>query len=441
MMKLPQKPQQVVNTTKKLLNDEEFKSHHRTSPKVFLRERKLTFSLVILLILQKTMKSIQLLLNEVFGQIDLDPATTSAFTQARRHLKHTAFIELNQKAIVAESYQDGTYQRYQGFRLLAIDGSKIRLPESRDIQEAFGTIKTTNGKDNQISGKHAHGLASVCYDVLNRIVIDSQLGEARASEVDLAVTPLPATQTHDLLLCDRGYISYRWLATGIQHQRYFVVRGSAGSFKPARQMLKGLGADSQVVDLTPSFDQRLDVARLGLPSILRVRFVRVVLPNGDFEVLVTNLLDEQLFPTSSFGQLYPRRWGVETLYGVVKTRLQLENFSGLTAEAVRQDFYATIFISNLETVFTEEANSRLEKKTSKNLHPQQVNQAVSFNAIKNYVIALFYLENSSEEILRQLTQLFLTNPSSVRRQRSVPRRQRSPTQRLNYHRRLKKICF
>jgi hypothetical protein len=115
-MKLPQKPQQVVNTTKKLLKDEEFKSHHRTSPKVFLRERKLTFGLVMLLIMQKTMKSLQLLLNEVFGQIDLDPATNSAFTQARSHLKHTAFIELNQTAIVAEYYQDETYQRYQGFR-------------------------------------------------------------------------------------------------------------------------------------------------------------------------------------------------------------------------------------------------------------------------------------------------------------------------------------
>jgi hypothetical protein len=440
-MKRPQKPQQVVNTTKKLLKDEEFKAHHRTSPKVFLRERKLTFSLVILLIMQKTMKSLQLLLNEVFGQLDLDPATNSAFTQARHHLQHTAFIELNQKAIVAEYYHDETYQRYQGFRLLAIDGAKIRLPDSREIQEAFGTIKTTNGKDNQIIGKHAHGLASVCYDVLNRIVIDSQLGGAHAYEVELAVKHLPATQTHDLLLLDRGYASYRWLATNIQQQRYFVVRCSAGSFKPARQMLTGLGANSQIVDLTPSLAQRLLMAGLKLPSVLRVRFVRVVLPNGDFEVLVTNLLDESSFPTSSFGQLYHLRWGVETLYGVVKTRLQLENFSGLTAESVRQDFYATIFITNLESVLTEDATTQLEKKTSKNRHPQQVNQAVSFNAIKNYVIALFYLENRSEEILRQLTQLFLTNPSSVRRQRSVPRRQRSPTQRLNYHRRLKKICF
>jgi hypothetical protein len=440
-MKLPQKPQQVVNTTKKLLKDEEFKSHHRTSPKVFLRERKLTFSLVILLIMQKTMKSIQLLLNEVFGQLDLDPATNSAFTQARSHLKHTAFIELNQKAIVAEYYPDGNYQRYQGFRLLAIDGSKLRLPDSCEIQEVFGTIKTPLGKDNQIIGKHAHGLASVCYDVLNKIVIDSQLGKARAYEVDLAVLHLPATQTHDLLLLDRGYASYQWLATCVQHQRHFVVRGSAGSFKTARQMLEGLGADSQIVDLTPSFRQRLAVMTLGLPSVLTVRFVRVKLPHGELEVLVTNLLDEKQFPTSSFSRLYHLRWGVETLYGVVKTRLQLEHFSGLTAESVRQDFFATIFITNLESVLTEEATTQLKKKTTKNLHPQQVNQAVSFNAIKNYVIALFYLENNSEEILRQLTQLFLTNPSSVRPQRSIPRRQRSPTQRLNYHRRLKKICF
>jgi hypothetical protein len=441
MMKLPQKPQQVVNTTKKLLKDEEFKSHHRTSPKVFLRERKLTFCLVMLLIMQKTMKSLQLLLNEVFGQIDLDPATNSAFTQARSHLKHTAFIELNQKAIVAEYYQDDTYQRYQEFRLLAIDGSKLRLPDSHEIRDDFGTINTTNGKDNQIIGKHAHGLASVCYDVLNRIVIDSQLGGAHAYEVDLAVRHLPATQANDLLLLDRGYASYRWLATCIQHQRQFVVRCSAGSFQIARQMLEGLGADNQVINLTPSLGQRLTIIALGLPGVLTVRFVRVRLPNGELEVLVTNLLSETRFPTSSFSRLYHLRWGVETLYGVVKTRLQLENFSGLTAESVRQDFFATIFITNLESVLTEEATTKLGKKTAKNRHPQQVNQAVSFNAIKNYVIALFYLENDSEEILRQLTQLFLTNPNSVRPQRSVPRRQRSPTQRLNYHRRVKKICF
>jgi len=78
---------------------------------------------------------------------------------------------------VAEYYPDGTYQRDQGFRLLAIDGSKIRLPDSREIQEVCGTIKTT------IIGQPAQGLASVGYEVLNRMVIDRQLGGAQAYSV------------------------------------------------------------------------------------------------------------------------------------------------------------------------------------------------------------------------------------------------------------------
>ena len=117
---------------------------------------------------------------------------------------------------------------------------------------------------------------------------DRQLGGACAYEVDLAVKHLPATQTHDLFLLDRGYASYRWLATCVQHQRHVVVRCSAGAFKTARQLLEGWGADSQKVDLTPTFRQRLAVLALGLPSVLTVRFVRVRLPNGELEVLVTN---------------------------------------------------------------------------------------------------------------------------------------------------------
>ena len=214
---------------------------------------------------------------------------------------------------MAEHYQDDTYRRYPGFRLLALDSSKLRLPASRDIRDVFGTINTTNGQDNNVIGKQAHGLAAVCDEVLNRIVIDRQLGGARAYEVDLAVRHLPATQANDLLLLDRGYASDLRLATCIQLQRQFVVRGAAGAFQTARQMLAGLGADRQVINLTPSLGQRLTIIALGLPSVLTVRVVRVRLPNGELEVLVTNLLSDTLFPTSSVSRLYHLRWGVETL--------------------------------------------------------------------------------------------------------------------------------
>jgi hypothetical protein len=99
-------------------------------------------------------------------------------------------------------------------------------------------------------GEHPYALASVLYDVLNRIAIDARLGKAKAYEVDLAVEHLAHTHAGDLLTMDRNYPSYRMLAELSRHQRDFVIRCSAASFKEARRMLKGEGRDSQVVTLT-----------------------------------------------------------------------------------------------------------------------------------------------------------------------------------------------
>ncbi len=70
-------------------------------------------------------------------------------------------------------------------RLLVIDGSQIMLPDTADVSKEFGHISYT-GKKAEVQGAHADGLASVMYDVLNRIVVDSVLGKARAYEVNLA---------------------------------------------------------------------------------------------------------------------------------------------------------------------------------------------------------------------------------------------------------------
>jgi hypothetical protein len=43
---------------------------------------------------------------------------------------------------------------------------------------------------------------------------------------------------------------------------------------------------------------------------INVRFVRVRLSTGEFEVLVTSLLDEAKYPAAGFLELYGLRWGV-----------------------------------------------------------------------------------------------------------------------------------
>lgn len=423
--------------SKKLIHSDQFKARHRTDPKYFSRKRWLTFPLLLLVLLQKSAKSMQLVLNEMCLKLKLPLLSSSAFTQARSHLKHSAFIELNQKAVVAVMYQDGEYERYQGRRVLAIDGSKIYLPLAEALVAEFGgTAK--NQHENTI---YPLGLMSVMYDVLNKVALDSQLAPGLAYEGDLAEAHLEQCQAGDIVLIDRNYASYQLLATIVQHQCDFVARCSRASFKTAREMFAGQGADSQIVTLKPQQTHRSRLTHQGLPTELTVRFIRHTLPTGEMEILVTSLLDEELYPTPAFGPLYFLRWGCETFFDILKNRLLLENFTGRTVEAVKQDFYATIYISGLETLLTAEATQQLQAKAAPNRYAQQVNHAVSFNAIKAHVFDLFYLEPDEERLLARLQQLFLTKPTAIRPDRSVPRPKVSASRRLNYHKRSKKVIW
>ena len=310
-----------------MIHDDGFKARHRRKATDFTRARSLVFPLIVMLALRKGVKSMQMTLNEWFDGMGLPGVTASAYSQARHRLKHTAFIELNQEAVVKVCYQDGGHRLFRGFRVLGVDGSKIRLPETADITADFGQIRY-GSQNPEVDGAHTWALASVLYDVLNHAALDASLGKAKAYEVGLAVAHLAHTRPGDLLLTDRNYPSYHWLASAAHAGRDFVSRCSAKSFATARAMLRGEGSDSQTATIKPDPGRRRELAALGLPATLTVRFVRVTLATGEFEGLVTSLLDETLYPTAMFLELYGLRGGVEGFYGRLKTRLGLGTSPG-----------------------------------------------------------------------------------------------------------------
>lgn len=421
------------------LENESFKNSHKRSEKDFTRKRSLPFAMLMVLIMRKSVKPLQNVINEAMMWLNEPPVTASAYSQARYKLKHTAFIALNQSAIVNTLYSDDEYHKFWGFRLLAVDGSKVVLPNTEEVREEFGTIRYSNGKNDEIEGEHPYALASVLYDVLNRIAVDAQLGKAKAYEVDLAIEHLAHTQAGDLLTMDRNYPSYRMLAELVHHSRDFVIRCSSASFAAARKMLKGEGKASQIVTLKPCAEQKPLIQKRGLPMSLKVRFVRVRLSTGEYEVLVTSLCDKDLYPTAEFLELYHLRWGIETFYGLLKTRLELENFTGTQAEAVRQDFHATVYLTGLESILTDAAQKQLDAKNTQ--FPQKVNRSVSFNAIKHHAFDLLFGDDEIELLEEKLTALFLMNPTIVREHRNPPRKKKSARRLLNYHKRQKKHCF
>jgi hypothetical protein len=428
---------------REMIGSQEFKERHRTQAKYFSRKRVLTFEIVLMLIVQKSAKAIQLVLNEFLTKLAMRIVSKSAYSQARQHLSYRALIELNQKGVVEVMYSDNQYQRFGRYRLLGVDGSKVILPDSEVIYEEFGRVKRTSGKKGvKGSGYYSYAQASVLYDVLNNIALDSLFEPGRSYEVDLAERHLEHSQNDDLLLFDRNYLSYRWLATLCKRKRHFVIRCQRNSFTEVKAMFNQEEITSQIVTLKVPPSKRREIQERKLPEQLTLRLIRLVLDDGTVEVLITDLLDEQKYPTADFGYIYNLRWGVENFYGRLKTRLVLQNFSGNTVEAVKQDFFASVFVTALETLFTDEANAILQERSTHTKHNYQVNHAVSFNALKNQVFQLFYDPFSDlVSLCQHLTRLFLTDPTCIRPFRQVPRRSPNYYKRYVFHRHKRKVCF
>jgi hypothetical protein len=421
-----------------MLSNDFFKETHKLTNSAFTRERKLTFNSVIMLILQKSVKSLQNRLNEFFDKLNtnITPATSSAFTQARSKLSHSAFIALNKEGIIDNFYADGTYKKWRDYRLLAVDGSKITLPFSEEIKEEFGAVVTTDNKGVP-QGEYNSTLASVLFDVLNRLPIDSSLNHWRSSEIDLAIAHLKHVKEGDLILADRNYPSFEFMASVAQHSANFVGRCSRSSFKQARNMFDDDSVTSLITTITPHASNRKRLKELGLPDELTVRFVRVVLSTGEPEILVTSLLDDSFGP-NDFKELYHLRWGIETYYHTLKSHLALENFSGVTLESVKQDFYAMVFMTSLEAILIDDAQVALDSK--KTQHQQAVNHSISFNTLKNNVIGLLESNEDLESVLAKMSALFLRS-TTTKRNRHVERKAATQSQTINYLRRKKKIVF
>jgi hypothetical protein len=444
---VPQYLVALIDALRAKLLDEDFRARHRVRPQDFTRERQLTFPLIMLFILQKSLKSIKNHLTEFLdslapGQLFETP-DTGAVTHARAKLKDSAFIELNRDCVLPAAYHSQRpVLRWQGHRLLAADSSLMRLPNEKELGEIFGWQQSSN-QHGDTGTAYPEGRLSVLYDLLNGIGLDTRLESSRVGEVALAIEQLSHLQPNDVVLNDRGFSGYLYFAWVVSRGAHFIGRCSSASFLTAQEMFRQNRANhSQIVWLHALATQKAECQRLGLPLKLKVRFVSVRLPTGELEVLATSLLDEVRYPTPEFLTVYHWRWGHETFHLMLKGRLETENFSGRTVEAVRQDVQAAVLLANLESLLSEPTQEGLDQEPGSRMHALQVNRSVSYHALKLKVLDLLYGDLPPEQVLVQLSQLFRGSPVTVRSERTAPkRRKRSLARSLHFQRHVKKIVF
>lgn len=342
--------------------------------------------------------------------------TKSAFVQARKKVKPEVFERLSD-LLLNEFYSDNdpAIKLWKGFRLLAVDGSRITLPITKELKAIYGESK------NQTNTVLVQARCSVIYDVLNKYVLDGNLGALKIGERDLALTHLEHCKDNDLIIYDRGYPSYDLIYEHIERGLDYLMRVKT-SFSGLTIDFEKSKKKSLIVEIYPGKNTKTANKKYTKNCPIKVRLVRVELASGQVEILMTSLLDSKAYPTSQFKQLYFKRWGVETFYDELKNKLKIEHFSGYSNQSIQQDFQAALFVSNVQTLIVSELEDELKDNNLGKKYDYKINTNVSYGLLKNRVVTLFLEEQyKGVDMVEELKDLFKSHLVPIRPNRKFER--------------------
>ncbi|WP_312939714.1 IS4 family transposase [Oscillibacter sp.] len=350
----------------------------RKKPTYFTRNRKMNFPKAIYFMLNMLNESTQVALNRFFKNIGEKETYMSqqAFSKARSHFDHTPFEKMYRRIVQIQYGGEYETDLWNGWRVLAIDGTAIALPNTQELRDCFGVAGA--------KADSAMARGSVLYDVLTDRIMDAAIGKYSRSEHEFAKDHIAQLQNicdtkNTMIIFDRGYPSLDLIQCLEQAGLHFLMR------------------------VRKKWNLSVDAADSGslvkLDAETAVRVVKFMLPSGEQETLITNLFDlpEEVFPT-----LYFFRWPVETKFDIVKNKLELENFSGRTENAVLQDFWACMLLANIAAVAKDEANQLVQEqrsdKDNKYVYVPNMNQLIG--SLKDAYIDAVFLRSERKRCKR-----------------------------------------
>ena len=368
--------QKIVSGIKEMLLCDDFISKFRT-PGAFTRKRKLSMYQVILFLLYTSKRSMNLNLSNI--RVDLHslgfPAVSKqAVSKARKGILPELFLSLMH--FVAETFYLLTDQRrsWHGYYPFAIDGSKIQVPGNRDTLSYFGSAHNDKARH-----RTAMAAASVLYDVSHDIIADALIhpfdhGERKAAGEHLAHLENMGLHKNAVILFDRGYHSFELMQHIDDKGYYFLERVQKNIHAFA-----DVASDDEIIDYYPSYKKEAQI------EPVTVRVLHVLLDDGSTEYLVTNLLSPAITPLM-LKELYFQRWLVEGKYMELKSRWELEEFSGATHISVEQEFFINIMLSNLTAMIKADADKEIEQtRRPDNKYHYQANRANIIGHMKDFL--------------------------------------------------------
>ena len=413
----------ILKKTNELIISNEFREAYRLGNS-FSRKRKLSFSNAIYFICSALRKSMATEINNFIEEhtyLNFPEISKQAFSKARQNISPEAFKELCRLFVDSFYSSNDNLKKWNGFNVLAIDGTSLQVPDTIECGEYFGLSKNQNKVQTAIAS------ASALYDVLNDTIIDASITKFRTSEREMAKQHINELNNRKLtnnsiLIFDRGYPSYDMFDYLHDRKLFFLMRVSS-SFK----IMQEISPEDCIFEYKSKGELK------------KVRVIKIKLSDDITEILVTNIFDE-VITQPQFKELYFLRWGIECKYKELKSSIEIEEFSGTKPIAIEQDFYASIYISMVASLIKKDADVAIANDNdNKNLKSEyQANRNFILSEVLKKIIAMLVKPILGKRILENILEKAKKIRSQIRPNRNCERKSKHPRKK---HHSQRKSCI
>lgn len=374
--------------------------------KDFTRNRKQSFQKIFHFILSMENDAIKRELMKYFN-FSSDAPTDAAFNMQRGKIKTTAFEYLFHE--FSNRIQDE--KNYKGYKLLACDGSSLYISRNPKDKDTFIHEHNTMRGFNML---HLNTL----YDLCNRKYTDAVIQPAHGMDERDALCRMVQRAAYrntdkTILIADRGYSSLRLFAYIDASSYKYVIRFKESSVNNIAYGIKLPDSDTydftKEIYLTHSRKKELFLRKdkhvkyickktgedefdaIGKRELLpiKLRFVKFPLKNNTYEILVTNL-SEQEFSSEELKVLYNMRWGIESSYKELKYAAGLIGLHSKKREYIEQEVWARLILFNYSEAIAMRISVEKRKFSQKLKYKYQLNFTTAI-----YLCRLFLRKNSA----------------------------------------------
>jgi len=269
--------------------------------------------------------------------IRLQPAGKSGISQARTRLGEKPVRQLYEQSVkpIATKETQGAF--YREWRVVAMDGSTMEIPDTAANQEAFGRPASPSGGESAFPLIRIVGMV----EVGTRVFFGGVLGSYGTGEITLAREVVQHLRPGMLCLADRYFPGYPLWKQATETGADLVWR--------VRQVI-GFPVVEQLPDGSFLSRFRPPRQRKGQPKqeaiAVRVVDYQVEGPERKEETIriITSILDWKAAPAHELAELYHERWEFETALDELKTHLRGARtvLRSQTPELVRQECYGLL---------------------------------------------------------------------------------------------------